>query len=433
VSRTGIRTLAALLVGAALGAATAAGNALLLYTGHGFLRAAGLLVASTILAVAAGVWAGAPEADDVLAPVRSRSRWVTLIMALVVGGAFAALWGTSEPLQNLALGGAFAVLLVVALPAYAAGALLATLHARERQDLPAYDAGSVAAAATAGAAFGVLISTSVLIQNLEPYGIYYGAAGLLTLMAMMEWSSTGQPHTRTADMRDHVAIITGAGKAGQLGFAIARRFLSAGASVVVTGLGDDIEAVAAELGSGERVAAVRADLTDEAQVLAVLQTARDRFGRLDSVINTAGGLTLIKPVAETSAVEWEREIRRNAGTALLMSRAALPLLRETRGAIVNFASPAGARAVANMGAYSAGKAAVIALTRALALEEKAHGVRVNAIAPGMMDTGQNVQSAADDAEFVNRDDVASVALFLAGPDSHGITGETIHVTATAHR
>jgi NAD(P)-dependent dehydrogenase (short-subunit alcohol dehydrogenase family) len=431
VSRTGTRTLAALLVGAVLGAATAAGNALLLYTGHGFLRAAGLLIASTILAVAAGVWAGAPEPEDAHTPVRSRSRWVTLIIALLMGGAFTVAWGTREPLQNLALGGALAVLFVVALPAYAAGALLAALHARERQDLPAHGSGSVAAAATAGAAFGVLISTSVLIQNLEPYGIYYLAAGLLTLMAMMEWSSTGQPHTRIADMRDHVAIITGAGKAGQLGFAIARRFLSAGASVVVTGHGDDIERTAAELGSSDRVAAVRADLTDEAQVLAVLQSARDRFGRLDSVINTAGGLTLIKPISETSSAEWEREIRRNASTALLMSRAALPLLRETRGAIVNFASPAGSRAVANMGAYSAAKAAVIALTRALALEEKRHGVRVNAIAPGMMDTEQNMQSAADDAEFVRRDDVAGVALFLAGPESRGITGETIHVTATA--
>jgi NAD(P)-dependent dehydrogenase (short-subunit alcohol dehydrogenase family) len=83
--------------------------------------------------------------------------------------------------------------------------------------------------------------------------------------------------------------------------------------------------------------------------------------------------------------------------------------------------------VAKLGAYSAAKASVIALTRALALEEKANGVRVNAIAPGFMDTAQNRQSAGDDAVFVTRQDVASAVLFLASREARGISGELIHV------
>jgi NAD(P)-dependent dehydrogenase (short-subunit alcohol dehydrogenase family) len=117
----------------------------------------------------------------------------------------------------------------------------------------------------------------------------------------------------------------------------------------------------------------------------------------------------------------------NAETVLNMSRACLPLLRESRGAIVNFASPAGERAVATLGAYSAAKAAVIALTRSLALEELAAGVRVNAIAPGMIDTDQNRASAGPDAKFVSREDVSNVVLFLVSDASKGITGQTIHV------
>jgi NAD(P)-dependent dehydrogenase (short-subunit alcohol dehydrogenase family) len=423
-----LRSFAAFTAGAVLGATMAAGNALLLYTGQGFLRAAGLLVASSVMAVAAGVWAGAPEHDAGDSPVRSRGRWIALIIALLAGGAFAAYWGSREPLRSVAIGGALAVLFVLALPAYAAGGLLSGLNARDHGARPAGESSGVAAGTLAGTALGILIATTVLIQTLEPYGIYYGGAALLTLVSMLEARPIAHPRMRGVDMRDHVTIVTGAGDAGQLGFVIARRFLAAGARVVITARTDP-DAAAAALGSPDRVVAVQADLTDEVQVLGVVQAARERFGGLNSLVNVAGGLTLVKPVGETSAAEWEREIRRNAGTALLMSRAALPLLREARGAIINFASPAALRPAANLAAYSAAKAAVVALTRSLALEERENGVRVNAIAPGMMDTEQNVRAAGEDAgaRFVARDDVAATVLFLAGPEAVGISGEIIHV------
>jgi NAD(P)-dependent dehydrogenase (short-subunit alcohol dehydrogenase family) len=234
-------------------------------------------------------------------------------------------------------------------------------------------------------------------------------------------------------MQGRVAIITGVGDRGQAGFIIAQRFAAAGARLLITSRGEIVHELAAELGAD--AVGVPADLTIEADVDRIIHTVRERFGRLDALINVAGGLTVTKPLAETSGEEWRREIQRNAETVLTTCRAALPMLRESRGSIVNFASPAGERAVKELGAYSAAKAAVIALTRAMALEELGHGVRVNAIAPGMMDTAQNRQASSnpDQARFVSRESVAEVALFLASPVSRAVTGETIHAPGEGFR
>jgi NAD(P)-dependent dehydrogenase (short-subunit alcohol dehydrogenase family) len=425
MSLTTRRTAAALAAGIVLGATTAAGNALLLYTGQGFLRAAGLLVSSAIMAVAAGVWAGTADPDEG-EPVQSRGRWVSLIIALLAGGAFTAAWSTYPVLRELALGGAVAVLLVLALPAYAAGTVLMGLNARERASLPEYAGGSVAAAAVAGAALGVLLATTVLIQTLEPYGIYYAGAAVLTLAAAVEWQRS-EPGKAAVDMRGHVAIVTGVGAREQVGYAVAARLIEAGARVVVTDIADTVEKLAGELGDADRVVAVQADLTNDEDAARVVATARERYGRLDSLVNVAGGLTVVGPVAGTTSAEWQREIQRNGETVLCMTRAALPLLRETAGSIVNFASPAGVHAVANLGAYSAAKACVIALTRAVAVEEMGHGVRANALAPGAIDTAQNRAEMGEGAAFVSRDEITGVVLFLAGAGSRGVSGETIHV------
>jgi NAD(P)-dependent dehydrogenase (short-subunit alcohol dehydrogenase family) len=419
----GLRALAAVLVGLALGAMAAGGTALLLYTGSGFLKAAGLLVSSTIMAVAAGLWAGAPDGSG--APVRTRGRWIAAIASMLIGGFFAALWSGREPLRALAIGGALAVLLVLALPAYAAGSLLAGLHARDRARLPRLAPGGVAAGATAGAALGVLLGTTVLIQTLEPFGVYYAAAAVLSFASLLDWRPGPRPlRNGGPEMVGHIVLITGVGARGQLGFAVARRFLDAGARVVITSRSDAAESLAAELGDG--VLGVRADLLVDDDVARLFDIVAERFGRLDALINIAGGLTVSGSIEQTSADDWQREGERNAGTALRTSRAALPLLRAARGAIVNFAAPAGERAVARLGAYSAAKAAVLALTRALALEEQQHGVRVNAIAPGIMDTEQN-RSTVGGTPLIPLDDVADVVLFLAGPESRAITGETVHV------
>lgn len=230
-------------------------------------------------------------------------------------------------------------------------------------------------------------------------------------------------------MRGKVVIVTGVGARGQVGYALAQTFLEQGCRLVVTARSSAVEDLAAELGGGGDVVPVRADLTTPEGAEAVVAAARERFGRLDVLVNVAGGLSVIGTVEETSADEWRREIERNATTAFLMCRAAIPLLRETRGSIVNFASPAAERARASLAAYSAAKASVLALTQALAREERANGVRVNAIAPGMIDTEQNRESVRDPASvtWVGRDEIARVVLFLAGDDASAITGEMVHV------
>jgi NAD(P)-dependent dehydrogenase (short-subunit alcohol dehydrogenase family) len=222
-------------------------------------------------------------------------------------------------------------------------------------------------------------------------------------------------------------IVTGVGGGGQFGYALAGALLARGMRVAITDIAPTVREHAASLGTRERVVALDADLTTEDGAEAVARLAQENFGRIDALVNVAGGLGVIRSIAETSAEEWRRELERNASTAFFMTRAALPLLRERGGAIVNFSSPAGSQAPANLGAYSAAKAAVASLTRAVALEEKTHGVRVNAIAPGMIDTEQNRASSGPDAKFVSKEQVIETVLFLLSDAGSGINGQTIHV------
>ena len=222
-----------------------------------------------------------------------------------------------------------------------------------------------------------------------------------------------------------VVVVTGVSDEGQVGFAVARRLHAAGARLVVTGLNDGVEACARALGAD--VVAVVADLATDDGVAAVISAARDRFDRIDGLVNVAGGLSVTATVENTTPEQWLGEYERNAGTAFRMTRAALPLLRASRGTVVNFASPAGERAIASLAAYSAAKAGGIALTRALALEERAHGVRANAIAPGMIDTAQNRAESPDATRLVARESIAETVLFLLSFASAGISGETVRV------
>lgn len=420
------------LAGVALGAGTAAGTALLLYTGQGFLATAGFLLAVSIAAAAAGIWVGGPHAGARSAPGR---RWFWAVLAFAAAGAFAVLWSARPALRATGIGGALAVLLILAEPAYASGSLIGALEARDRQAHGlAPGTGGTAVAALIGAAAGILVATTVLIPNINAPGVFLAAAALLAVTAGIQATRARRAtHAEDPTMNEHCVIITGVGDSGQVGFAVARRFLAAGWRAVITAPSAAVHDRAAELAASGELAAVRADLTEPADVATLIDTVRERFGRLDAVINVAGGLTVIKPLADTESDEWRREIERNAGTAYHVCRAVLPLLRERGGAIVNFAAVAGQRAAANLGAYSASKAAVIALTRSLALEERSNGVRVNAIAPAMIDTDQNRRALGDaqDTRFVTRDEIAEVAFFLATPASSGVTGATIPVVGNA--
>lgn len=394
------------LVGGAVGAAMTAGHAALLYTGAGFLRTAGFLLAVTLVSLAAGLWAG------VRASPRARRSWT--LGAFALAAIFIAVWTVNQWVRATAFGGALAVLLVLAEPAYTSGSLLSALSARP---------GAPAALAFAGAGVGVAIAAAVLIPRFDASSVYLGAATTVFLAGFFTTPAAAGQGEQT--MNGKAVLITGVGSRGQLGFVLAERFLRAGARVAITGRTAEVETFARELEAQGEIIAVVADLLSDDDVNRLVSTMRERFGRLDALINAAGGLSVTGTIEDTSPEAWTAEIRRNAETALRLSRAALPLLRESRGAIVNFASPAGQRAVKALGAYSAAKASVIALTRSLALEERARGVRVNALAPGMMDTEQNREAGA--TRFVRREEVAEVALFLASDAASGISGEVIGV------
>ena len=412
------------MLGGSVGAGTAAGAALLLYTGQGFLATAGFLIGVTIAATAAGVWVGVPDANALRRRAEpTRPRWIWTILAFSAAGVFTALWDRLDPLRDHPLGGALAVLLILAEPAYAAATLIAALQWRDASAPGKPNRAAVAM--LLGVAAGVVVATTTLIPRVDPPGIYLGAATLLAIFGAIEATRPGTFKREESDMNGKAVLITGVGDRGQVGFALARRFLDAGARTFITSRSDPAE-LAGELAVHGEVAALAADLTSPADVERLIAAVRERLGGLDALVHAAGGLRAIGPVADTSDDAWRGEIDRNATSTFLLIRAALPLLRERRGAIVTFASPAGERAVQSLAAYSAAKAGVIALTRAVALEEKPFGVRCNAVAPGTIDTASNRASAGDNAAFVTRDEIAEVVLFLASPAAAGINGETIH-------
>jgi NAD(P)-dependent dehydrogenase (short-subunit alcohol dehydrogenase family) len=389
------------------------GSSMLLFFAPRLLRTVGFLIALIFASLAVGVWTAAAGGS-------SRRRWLLLLLSYVLAGVYATLWTTQESLRETGLGGALAAFFLLAQPAYTSGALLTVLHGRV----------STVIWAAVGVAVGAAIGAAVIIPALDADVIFFAmATTLLVARLWYESASTSLPDSSQASMTGKTVMVTGVGQRGQVGFALARAFLDAGARVIAVGHSQAVEELAPDIGPADSVTALHADLTDASAVDAMMVAVRERFGRLDALINTAGGLTLIKPLADTEPEEWRKEIQRNGDTAFIASHAALPLLRESRGCIVNFAAVAGIRAAPRLGAYSAGKAAVVALTRAMAIEEKANGVRVNAIAPGMIDTETNRASVEnpEKVHWISRDQIANVVLFLCSDAGSGINGEIVHV------
>ena len=226
-----------------------------------------------------------------------------------------------------------------------------------------------------------------------------------------------------------VVLVTGVGRAGQIGHSVAKAFGQAGARLVVTdrnavGLSERVKEFAA-LGIEVRPAA--GDLTEPDIAALGTQTALKYFSRLDAVVNIAGGLTTFGPLAQSGPEAFDREISINLKTAFLVSRAAAPALAASQGAILNFASVAYFRPQGQMAIYSAAKAGIAGLTQSLAAELWP-GVRVNAIAPGMVRTPENIASAGEKAHYVEIEQIVDACLFLAGPRSSGITGQILAVT-----
>ncbi len=231
-------------------------------------------------------------------------------------------------------------------------------------------------------------------------------------------------------------VITGVGRAGQVGEFIARSFAATGASVILLGHNEhDVEARAAELRANRgRAAAYACDLTDVDGVSAVAaRVAREHGPQVSSLVNVAGGFAPSGPVADSEPAVLAAQIAINLTTAYVATRAFLPALRRSEGgaAVVFFASEAalpGAN-VSGIFAYAAAKDAVLVLMRAIAREEAPHGVRSNAVAPGTVRTTANVAAMPGGSRFVEREDVAAAVMFLCSDAARAVTGQVIRLTA----
>jgi len=226
------------------------------------------------------------------------------------------------------------------------------------------------------------------------------------------------------------AIVTGG--TGALGRAVVRRLLEAGARVAVSyRRAEEWRALQAEAGASAALHGFEADLGDAAAAARFVEQARERLERIEAVALVAGGWAGGTRFDEAPAEEWGRMLRINLDAAANVCRAVLPHLRRGGGSIVAVGSRAAETGGAGMAAYAVAKVALHALVRVLAQENRADGVRVNAVLPGTIDTPANraAMTSADTSAWTSPDRVARVVVFLLSREAAATTGALVPVDA----
>jgi NAD(P)-dependent dehydrogenase (short-subunit alcohol dehydrogenase family) len=231
-------------------------------------------------------------------------------------------------------------------------------------------------------------------------------------------------------MAEAVVLITGA--TGEFGPYVAKAFSAAGARLAVTARKlDQAEALLADMGLGpERGLPAVVDVTQAASVAEWVQAVQAQWGRVDVLVNIAGGYKPGKPVAEMAEADLDFLFNLNARSAFLTCRAVVPLmLAQGGGKIINVGAKAALQAGRKSTAYAISKAAVLRLTEALSAEVREQNINVNAVVPSTIDTPANRTNTptGDPSKWVAPDDLAAVVVFLASEAARAIHGAAIPV------